>query len=40
MKETGNLIVDLTFKFSLAITEYTNSLDQLHKYSLAKQLPR
>lgn len=38
MKETGNLIVDLTFKFSLAITEYTNSLEQLHKYSLAKQL--
>lgn len=38
MKESGNLIVDLTFKFSLDITEYTDSLEQLHKYSLAKQL--
>lgn len=36
MKQTGNLIVDLTYQFALDITAYTDSLEKLHKYSLAK----
>lgn len=38
MKESGNPIVDLTFKFSLSITEFTDSLEQLKKFSVATQL--
>jgi four helix bundle protein len=34
----GNLIVDLTFKFSLEIIKYTELLESRRKYNLARQL--
>lgn len=40
MKATGNLIVDLTFQFSLDIIEFTDQLEKLHKYTIAKQLTK
>ena len=40
MKETGNLIVDLTFKFSLDILTYTDKLEQLKKFAVANQLTK
>lgn len=33
-----NLIVDLTFQFSLEIIKYTESLEELRKYNLSNQL--
>jgi four helix bundle protein len=36
----NNLIVDLTFKFSLEIVIYTEQLEGLKKYNLANQLFR
>lgn len=35
-----NLIVDLTFKFSMGIIDFTESLEGLKKYNLANQLFR
>jgi four helix bundle protein len=35
-----NLIVDLTFKFSLEIVKYTEKLEGLKKYNLSNQLFR
>ncbi len=35
-----NLIVDLTFSFSLEIVKYTEALEGLRKYNLANQLFR
>lgn len=40
MKETGNLIVDLTFKFSLSILTYTDKLEQMKKFAVANQLTK
>jgi len=38
MKETGNLIVDLTFDFSLKIVEFTSKLEEIRKFPLSNQL--
>lgn len=38
--KSGNLIVDLTFQFSLDIIVYTNLLDEKRKWSMSKQLFR
>jgi four helix bundle protein len=38
--KSGNLIVDLTFQFSLEIVAYTDKLDEKRKYSMSKQLFR
>ncbi len=38
--EKSNLIVDLTFKFSLEIIVYTEELEKLKKYNLSNQLFR
>lgn len=40
MKATGNLIVDLTYNFSLNILEFTDKLEQLKKYAVANQLTK
>lgn len=40
MKETGNLIVDLTYDFSLNILEYTDTLEQIKKFTVANQLTK
>lgn len=40
MKATGNVIVDLTFQFSLDILDFTDELEQLRKYTIAKQLTK
>ena len=39
-QKKDNLIVDLTFNFSLDIVKYTESLEGLRKYNLANQLFR
>jgi four helix bundle protein len=36
--DKGNLIVDLTFKFSLAILDFCEKLESNKKYVLARQL--
>src|SRR3954470_13752632 len=36
--EKQNAILDLTFKFSVAIVEFTEELEKLRKYNLANQL--
>ncbi|NBR16044.1 MAG: four helix bundle protein, partial [Crocinitomicaceae bacterium] len=33
-----NIIVDLTFKFSIAIVNYCEELEKLQKYVIARQL--
>ena len=38
MPPKPNLIVDLTFSFSLKIIEYTEALEQKRKYNMANQL--
>lgn len=38
MKNTGNLIVDLTYQFALDIAAYTDSLEQIKKFAMANQL--
>lgn len=40
MKESGNLIVDLTFNFSLSILVYTDKLEKLKKFAVANQLTK
>jgi len=40
MEKTDNLIVNLTFKFALAIVIFTESLEQRKKFNLANQLFR
>ena len=40
MKATGNLIVDLTFQFSLDIVKFTDHLEQMRKFSIANQLTK
>lgn len=40
MKATGNLIVDLTFQYSLAIVEFTDKLEQLRKFAIGNQLTK
>ena len=40
MKATGNLIVDLSFEFSLGIIDLTDQLETKKKYVIAKQLCR
>ncbi len=38
MKESGNLIVDLTFQFALGIVEFTDKLESQKKFTIATQL--
>lgn len=38
MKATGNLIVDLTFQYALDVIQFTDTLEQMRKYTIAKQL--
>ncbi len=38
MKETGNVIVDLSFKFALDIIAFAEILEQERKYIIANQL--
>ncbi|MGB4775604.1 MAG: four helix bundle protein [Daejeonella sp.] len=38
MNDKPNLIVDLTFKFSLGIIEFTEELENLRKFNMANQL--
>ncbi|MDU1903788.1 MAG: four helix bundle protein [Dysgonomonas sp.] len=38
MKETGNIIVDLTFKFALDIISFVEILEQNKKFVIANQL--
>lgn len=40
MKETGNLIVDVTYTFSLGILRYTDQLEKLKKFAVANQLTK
>jgi four helix bundle protein len=40
MNDKPNLIVDLTFNFSLKIIEFTEELESKKKFNLAKQLFR
>lgn len=40
MQETGNVIVDLTFKFSLNILSFTDKLEQLKKFAAANQITK
>jgi four helix bundle protein len=40
MNETGNKVVDLSFKFTLEIIQYTESLEKAKKYIVSKQLQR
>lgn len=40
MQETGNVIVDLTFKFSLNILSFTDKLEQLKKFAVANQITK
>ncbi|MFN3342861.1 MAG: four helix bundle protein [Flavobacteriales bacterium] len=37
---TNNLIIDLTFKFAVEVITYTEKLEQLKKFVVAKQLQR
>ena len=38
--KSGNLILDLSFQFSLDIVTYADRLDDTKKYSMSKQLFR
>ena len=38
MKDTGNLIVDLTFDFALDIIELADKIESHRKFSIARQL--
>jgi four helix bundle protein len=38
--KSGNLIVDLSFQFSLDVIHYIDKLDERKKYSMSKQLFR
>lgn len=40
MKATGNLIVDLTFQYSLDIIAFTDKLEQMKKFAVANQLTK
>jgi four helix bundle protein len=40
MKATGNVIVDMTYEFSLNILEYTDRLEQACKFAVANQLTK
>ncbi|MFC0516998.1 four helix bundle protein [Mucilaginibacter angelicae] len=40
MSDKPNLIVDLTFKFSLKIIEFTEELEERRKFNMANQLFR
>jgi four helix bundle protein len=40
MQEKPNLIVDLTFKFSLGIIKFSEELQSIRKYNMANQLFR
>ena len=40
MNDKPNLIVDLTFSFSLRIIDFTEKLESLKKYNMANQLFR
>lgn len=40
MKATGNLIVDMTYEFSLNILEYTDKIEQAKKFAVANQLTK
>lgn len=40
MKETGNVIIDLSFKFALDIISFTETLEASRKYVVANQLLR
>lgn len=40
MKETGNLIVDLTFQYALDIVKFTDTLELMKKFSIANQLTK
>jgi len=40
MKETGNIIVDLSFKFALDIISFTETLESSRKFVVANQLLR
>jgi four helix bundle protein len=37
---SGNLILDLTFQFSLDVVKFTEELEKLQKYPVANQLVR
>ncbi len=40
MKKTGNEIVDLSFELALKIIEFSESLEEKHKYVIARQILR
>lgn len=40
MKATRNLIVDMTYSFSLGILEFTDALEQARKFAVANQLTK
>jgi len=40
MKETGNIIIDLSFKFALDIISFTEVLESSRKFIIANQLLR
>lgn len=40
VRETGNVIVDLTFEFGLSMLRYCDRLTTLHHYNIANQLSR
>lgn len=40
MQASKNVIVDLTFKFSLGILTYTDKLEQMKKFAVANQLTK
>lgn len=40
MKDTGNLIVDLTFQYALDIVRFTDKLEQMKKFAIANQITK
>ncbi len=40
MNDSANIIIDLTFEFSLEIIRYTEALERIKKYNLSNQLFR
>jgi four helix bundle protein len=40
MQESGNAIVDLTYKFSLNILTFTDKLEQMKKFAVANQITK
>ena len=40
MQASNNVIVDLTFRFSLGILTYTDKLEQMKKFAVANQLTK